>query len=284
MYENEYTRPSFVAFRPIFRTRCFPRTLPQPVPDISRLSERTDGRTDERADAKKINQHENRDGRVSGGFFFDDAGNYSRLARVDVDGELLDGRTDTSGVYPAHPIFRWSIQFPRQLTPGPGMEGFHADVGSHICTECCWCIGAFAYATHMPARMNFDKTARISTENRTSTRRRVWRRQFNEIQSGLRIADPCVGSRGFFFCIRVVSPRSVGRNRYIPRAGDRLPTGLLAFIIRANWSHSRSDHLYIAKYIIFQVSRIIIFKNNSCVLSLKTKRMPCLSGINKFLL
>lgn len=206
MSEDECTRPFFRARHPSSRFVQFSghgvsrkhRDWSPTFPDL--LNERTD--------AKKIDQRENRDGRVSEGFFFDDAGNYSRLARVDVDGELLDGRTDTSGVYLTHPIFRWSIQFPRQLTPGPATEGF-TRTRDRTYVQNVAGASALAYATHAGARMNFDKTARISTEDRTSARRRVWRRQFNEIQPGLGTAD-LRGKRGIlFFYTRVVSPRSL---------------------------------------------------------------------------
>jgi len=104
-----------------------------------------------------------------------------------------------SGAYRT-PIFRWSIQFPWQLTFQLDTERF-ADMGPHMYRMLPVACVALVDATHAGARMNFDKTTRIFTEDRISARRRVWRRQFNEIQSGSR-----TGSGRFFFT-HVVSPR-----------------------------------------------------------------------------
>lgn len=211
MSEDECTRPFFRARRSSSRfvqfsghgvSRKHHRDRSPTFPDL------LDGRTSERTRRKSTSA------RIVTGvfpevfFFFDDADNYSRLARVDVDGELLDGRTDTSGMYP---IFRWSIQFPRQLTPGPGTEGFTRtrDI-AHMYRMLL--VHRPSRTRHMPGRVW------ISIKPREFPRRIVPRRDGASGGDSLTRFSPgfvqriCVGSEGGSFFFTHVSCRR-GRRR-----------------------------------------------------------------------
>lgn len=161
-------------------------------------------RTDERTSAKKIDQPERI---VTVVYFFSDTGNYSARARVDIEEELLGGREGPrySGALYIRADLSWSIQFSWQLTPRLGTEEFTADTGAHICTGCCRCIAALA--AHAGVRMNFDKTARISTEDRTAARRRASGEDSLTRFSPDFVYTPDMCGKRFFFT-HVVSPRS----------------------------------------------------------------------------
>lgn len=141
----------------------------------------------------------------------------ARLIRVDIDGELFDDRTDI----PTHTTRRSFVVHSIYDSWRPTAdEKVYADMGSHICTGCCRYNRSRGRNTCWP-RMNFDKIARISTDDRISARQRVWWGQFNEIQPGFRT----LCRKRFFLNIRVAE--AVGEwNRYIPRANDRLLVSL----------------------------------------------------------
>lgn len=217
--------PSFVAFVQ-FSGQGVSTNITATVPDIPDLwtNERTNARA---SGAKKIEQRENRRRAYFGGFFFGDTCNYSSRTRADINGELLDGHTDI----PARRSFRGPFNFHDSWRPC--WDGRITRVDTGYCTYAQDVAGASALAdtTHAGARMNFDKTARISTEDRdsTSARRRVWRGQFNEIQPGLRIPDPMWGRRffPFFFLLHTSCHRDRRRMKSIHSTshGDRLLVG-----------------------------------------------------------
>lgn len=287
MYTAVFVHAILRRVRPIFRTGCFHEHHRDGPRHSWPLNERANERTNTRASgAKKIEQRENRRRAYFGGFFFGDTCNYSSRTRADINGELLDGHTDI----PARRSFRGPFNFHDSWRPC--WDGRITRVDTGYCTYAQDVAGALALAdtTHAGARMNFDKTARISTEDRdsTSVRRRVWRGQFNEIQPGLRI--PHVGEAFFsffFFYTRRVTETVDEWNRYIPRATvidywlvtPRSARGCgMTFIIPANWrlkSENRIRRILRSKFRCDKWAHVLVHYSR------KPVRRVCLFGIKE---
>lgn len=203
MSENECTRSfpcalSFVAFVQFSGQRVFRTNTTATHPDIPGPFEWTN------ECAKKIDQRENRDGRIFL-MFFSAKRVIIRLARVNIHERIIRrSSTDT----PVRTTRRSFVAHSISMTADGRLEktGRFARTWNRTYVQ-----DVASDATHAGARMNFDKIARIS--------RSVWRGQFNEIQSELRTPDLC-GKCFFFYTRRVAEAKSIHSTSH-----DRLLVG-----------------------------------------------------------
>jgi len=143
------------------------------------------------------------------------SGNYSPSARWHRR-RIIRWPYRYSGAY-SMPIFRWSIQFPWQLTFQLDTERF-ARTWDRTCTGCCRLHVLPSWTQHMPARIW------ISIKPREFPRRIVSRRDGASGEDSLTRFSPDLVQAlgGFFFYTRRVTETVGERNRYSPRANDGL--------------------------------------------------------------